>query len=531
MAKAKKAAKPAAKKKLRAAVKAGDFNKLAAIAAKPGRLVPPTPPPPAPVPVPVEAKLVPFGSVSPSPLNPRRQASKEGLRALADSIKAEGILQSLLVRPKASDHGAVSFEIIAGERRWRAVELNIKDGSLPRSYVLPVRVRAATDAELVELAGTENMGREDMHPLDEAAVIAAMRKYHKDDGEIARRLGIPERTLYRRVALLRLADELKEDLRAGKITLQQAAAFSLGGVKQQRDHRERMTGTSGEYYRDPSQIRRSMTEKAIPAKRALFPLAHYDGEWITDPDTGDRYFADKKLFEELQEAAIKAKVDGLKKQWPWVKKIESYEQASYRKAPKGDAAAGAIYWDGGLYDDGFHVREGVLKPAESRKQEETERAEKQSAFRAAAVEEDRAAEELAEKVAAHLRDNPSLALAVATVKAISRFCWYDFPGDTLPPRVAVMVELLEPLLRPVITLADDETFQEWLEEVGKADDPEEITVYRVLAALPPDELLRLFVIASNGADELMNHDGLNELGMHVMQRELPLEAPAAEAAA
>lgn len=154
-----------------------------------------TPSPPRP-PQPSEPRSVPFGTIYPSPLNPRKGAPDEAaLEALAASIVAEGLLQPLLVRPRGIVTGDYSegFEIIAGERRFNAIRRAIAGGTLPPDYPIAVRVRDATDAELVELAATENMARADMSPLDEAEAIAAMRRYHSDDEEIARRLGLPLR--------------------------------------------------------------------------------------------------------------------------------------------------------------------------------------------------------------------------------------------------------------------------------------------------------------------------------------------------
>jgi ParB family chromosome partitioning protein len=178
------------------------------------------------------------GIVIPSPLNPRRAMDKEGLEELAASIVANGVLQPILVRPAANiaDYVRVPgedhwYEVICGARRLAAVTLALQDGRLPQDFRIPARIRECTDAELVLLAATENLARADMHPLDEAEVFAAMRPHVKPaDGQtteaaIGRALGVSERTVFRRLSLLRCAPEVREALREKTITLGQAQAL------------------------------------------------------------------------------------------------------------------------------------------------------------------------------------------------------------------------------------------------------------------------------------------------------------------
>lgn len=104
-------------------------------------------------------KTLPIEQLKPSPLQPRRRFSEEELKGLAESIRTKGVMQPLLVR--ASGNGSNDYEIVAGERRWRAAQL-------AGIHELPVIVRELSDRETLEVALLENIQREDLSPLEEA---------------------------------------------------------------------------------------------------------------------------------------------------------------------------------------------------------------------------------------------------------------------------------------------------------------------------------------------------------------------------
>src|SRR5579884_1464929 len=102
-------------------------------------------------------RLVPTERIRPGPLQPRRRFAEEELAALARSIREKGVLQPLLVRP-CGDAVEESFELVAGERRWRAArQIGLAE--------VPVVVRALGDSEALEVALVENLQREDLSPL------------------------------------------------------------------------------------------------------------------------------------------------------------------------------------------------------------------------------------------------------------------------------------------------------------------------------------------------------------------------------
>ncbi len=107
-----------------------------------------------------EQRLVPIAQVKASPLNPRKDFRDEELTELAESIRTKGLVQPIIVRPDA--HAAGEFEIVAGERRWRAAQ---KAGV----HSVPVIVRDLTDKEVLELAIIENVQRQDLNAIEEAS--------------------------------------------------------------------------------------------------------------------------------------------------------------------------------------------------------------------------------------------------------------------------------------------------------------------------------------------------------------------------
>ena len=102
-------------------------------------------------------KFVPIGRIKPNPDQPRKRFEQEHLDDLAASIKEKGVIQPLIVR--ALDNG--NFEIVAGERRWRASQI-------AKIHSLPVIVREFTDVEVLEVAIIENIQRADLNPVEEA---------------------------------------------------------------------------------------------------------------------------------------------------------------------------------------------------------------------------------------------------------------------------------------------------------------------------------------------------------------------------
>jgi ParB family transcriptional regulator, chromosome partitioning protein len=162
-------------------------------------------------------RRVPIEFLRPNPRNPRRDFPVAQLDELASSIKERGMIQPIAVRPVrgASD----AYEIIAGERRWQAAQrAGLHD--------VPVVVLDVSDAEALELAIVENVQREDLNPLEEAAGYQSLIdefKYHQD--EIAKVVGKSRSHVANTLRLLKLPESVKSAIRSGQVSAGHARAL------------------------------------------------------------------------------------------------------------------------------------------------------------------------------------------------------------------------------------------------------------------------------------------------------------------
>jgi ParB family transcriptional regulator, chromosome partitioning protein len=160
---------------------------------------------------------VPIEFLRPNPRNPRREFPAAQLDELATSIKERGIIQPIAVRPA---RGATeAFEIIAGERRWQAAQ---RAGL----HEVPVVVLDVSDVEALELAIIENVQREDLNPLEEAAGYQSLIdefKYHQDD--IAKTVGKSRSHVANTLRLLKLPELVKTAIRTGQFSAGHARAL------------------------------------------------------------------------------------------------------------------------------------------------------------------------------------------------------------------------------------------------------------------------------------------------------------------
>ncbi len=156
-------------------------------------------------------RLVPTEAIRPGPFQPRRRFAEEELAALAQSIREKGVLQPLLVRPSTGD-AEESFELVAGERRWRAARL-------VGLAEVPVVVRALDDSEALEMALVENLQREDLSPLEEAeAYDRLLREFGRTQASLAEALGKSRSHVANTVRLLSLPEAVRQRLEAGELS-------------------------------------------------------------------------------------------------------------------------------------------------------------------------------------------------------------------------------------------------------------------------------------------------------------------------
>lgn len=160
-----------------------------------------------------------INTIERSPFQPRTDFAAESLKELADSIKQRGVIQPLLVRARSGADGVTRYELIAGERRWRAA----KEAGLT---VLPAIVRQASDEEVLEMALIENLQREDLNPIEEAHAFEQLAsRFHLTQDQIAEKVGKNRATVANAIRLLALPGEVQSWLVNGQLSVGHAKAI------------------------------------------------------------------------------------------------------------------------------------------------------------------------------------------------------------------------------------------------------------------------------------------------------------------
>ena len=164
-----------------------------------------------------DQRSLPLGLIKPGRFNPRRSFSDAQLEELAASIRERGLVQPLVVRPSAAD--PTTFEIVAGERRWRAAQR-------ATLHEVPVVVRALTDREAVALALIENVQREDLNAIEEGEGYKLLMDGHGYTQEdLAKVIGKSRSHLANTLRLLRLPEGVQELVREGALSAGHARAL------------------------------------------------------------------------------------------------------------------------------------------------------------------------------------------------------------------------------------------------------------------------------------------------------------------
>jgi len=155
-----------------------------------------------------KARRAPIENLRPNPRNPRRMFTDAELDELSDSIRERGIIQPIVVRALQGDN----FEIIAGERRWRAAQrAGLHD--------VPIAVVEANDAQSLEFAIIENVQRADLNPIEQASgYLALMDDFNRTQEDVAQIVGKSRPHVANTIRLLKLSEPVKQLVRSGKIS-------------------------------------------------------------------------------------------------------------------------------------------------------------------------------------------------------------------------------------------------------------------------------------------------------------------------
>ncbi len=161
---------------------------------------------------------VPVGDIMPNPRQPRGALAPDRLAELADSIRLHGVIQPLIIT-RSHPTDPVPFQLIAGERRWRAAQM-------AGLAVVPALLQEATPQQLLELALVENIQRSDLSPLEEAAAYQTLlTDFGLTQNEVAERVGRSRVAVANHIRLLRLPDPIKELLAGGALSEGHARAL------------------------------------------------------------------------------------------------------------------------------------------------------------------------------------------------------------------------------------------------------------------------------------------------------------------
>jgi ParB family chromosome partitioning protein len=212
-------------------------------------------------------RTLPVDLIGPNPNQPRKHFDEESLVGLADSLKERGLLQPVLVRPLPGGR----YELIAGERRWRAAQLaGIEE--------IPALVRPHDDAASLELALIENMAREDLNPVEEARAIAALvEDLGVSKEEVGRRLGRSRVAISNLLRLLDLPDEALELIDSGQLSQGHGRALLTAPDHDLRRRLAREAAAQGWSVRQTeSRCRAPVPEPGAIAVRRQVPELHPD---------------------------------------------------------------------------------------------------------------------------------------------------------------------------------------------------------------------------------------------------------------
>jgi ParB family transcriptional regulator, chromosome partitioning protein len=215
-----------------------------------------------------ELRTLAVAEIEPNPDQPRRRFEEEALAALADSVRERGILQPVLVRPRTGG----GYELIAGERRWRAAKLAGLES-------LPAIVRPHDDAASLELALIENMAREDLNPVEQARACAALvEELGLTREDVGRRVGRSRVAVSNLLRLLDLPDEALQRLESGALTEGHGRALLLAADHGQRRRLARAAAEGGWSVRELEARARSAGEPEPARRRRSRPRLHPDQE-------------------------------------------------------------------------------------------------------------------------------------------------------------------------------------------------------------------------------------------------------------
>ncbi len=166
-----------------------------------------------------QIRRIPVSSIRPNRFQPRRTFSEASLRELADSMRSAGVIQPIVVRPVTTGDGTEGYELIAGERRWRAAEYaGLSD--------LPAIVREVSDEQSAEWALIENIQREDLNPMERAFALRQLgERFGLTQAQIGEKVGLDRSSVANLIRLTELEGDIQDMVRTGALGMGHARAL------------------------------------------------------------------------------------------------------------------------------------------------------------------------------------------------------------------------------------------------------------------------------------------------------------------
>jgi ParB family chromosome partitioning protein len=271
---------------------------------------------------------IPFNKLVLSQSNVRRVKAGISIEDLSEDIARRGLLQSLSVRPMLDADGAETgmFEVPAGGRRYRALELLVKQKRLAKAApvpCIPKAANAATSAEEDSLA--ENVQHVGLHPLDQFRAFQALREKGQSEEDIAAVFFVSVHVVKQRLRLAAVSNALLDLYAQDGITLEQLMAFTVTGDHARQE--QAWEAIQHSYSKEPYQIRRMLTETTVRAsdKRAQFvgldAYAEAGGGIMRDLFKGDDggWLEDAALLDRLVGEKLKAEAETVAAEgWKWI---------------------------------------------------------------------------------------------------------------------------------------------------------------------------------------------------------------------
>jgi len=201
-------------------------------------------------------RMLPIDQIVPGKFQPRHRFDDEAMQALAESIRENGVLQPILVRPRSTT--PITYEIVAGERRWRGAQQ-------ARLHEVPVIVRELTDRESLELALVENLQRQDLSPLEEGeGYRRLLQEFGNSQEEVAKRVGKSRSQVANMLRLLDLPEAVRKLVEEGALTAGHARALLTA---KDPTALAQIVVARGLSVRQTEQLAKDQRENATPARR------------------------------------------------------------------------------------------------------------------------------------------------------------------------------------------------------------------------------------------------------------------------